>query len=160
MKKLYLLCAILIALTSGSNAQSHTGSMIWKWDTVICYNEQDLVIERLIQSFDENGFVTGQLNEKRTSGEWVNDSRITNTNNAGGKVISSLTQLWQSNAWLNYSRVSVEYDFNGHIILESVEKFSGANWVNYIKRSYSYDGLGRKYPCYRSDGPREPGKTT
>jgi hypothetical protein len=139
-----LLLALLAATTSRIDAQTPTGSLVWKWETVICYNDQGAVIERLTQSFENNGLAVSQLIEKKTGSDWVNDTRVSYTNDIYGRLITALTELWQSGAWVNFTRVSVTYDAAGQIILESVEKNQGGSWVNYVRRSYGYDGLGRK----------------
>jgi len=144
MKKSFLLLTLLMGAMTGLNAQYSSGPMIWKWDTVICYNEQDAVMERLSQSFDDNGYALSQLIEEQSGSAWVNVSRVIYTNDPGGRITTALTETWQANTWVASLRVLITYDASGHIVLESVERYQGGLWGAYVKRSYGYDGSGRK----------------
>jgi hypothetical protein len=144
MKKTALFSALLIAMQLYLQAQAPKGSMVWKWDTVVCYDVQGSVIQRLTQSFDNSGYPISQLIEEKSGNTWVNDSRISYENDNGGYVLTAVTDLWQSGNWISYTRLSVSYDASGKIILELIEKSLGSSWVNYVKRSYTYDGMGRK----------------
>lgn len=118
--------------------------MLWKWDMVICYDEQNEVMERFSQSFDNSGNALSQLIEEKSGNTWLNVSRVVFTNDPGGKVANALTELWQAGTWVASTQVSVTYDISGHITMESVERNQGGLWGAYVKRTYGYDGNGRK----------------
>lgn len=144
MKKTTLLLALLVVSVTRASAQIPAESMFWKWETVICYNDQGAVIERLTQSFDNNGLAVSQLIEQKSGNTWANDTRVSYTNDIHGRPITALTQLWQSGAWVNFTRVSVTYNAAGQISMETVEKNQGGAWADYVKRTYGYDILSRK----------------
>lgn len=144
MKKITLLLTFMVATVAWSGAQVPSGSMVWKWETVICYNDQEAVIERLTQSFDENGLAVSQLSEKKSGSAWINDIRVSFTNDIHGRTVTALTGLWQSGSWVDLTRLTIAYDAAGRIFMESVEKNQSGSWADYVKRTYGYDGLGRK----------------
>lgn len=144
MKKNFLLLILLMVTMTRGYAQYSSATMVWKWDTVICYNEQNEVLERLSQTFDDAGNVLSQLIEEQSGSAWLDVSRVIYTNDAGGRIAIALTELWQANAWVASLRVLVSYDAIGHIMLESVERYQDGLWEAYVNRSYEYDGSGRK----------------
>lgn len=128
----------------GVSARCPVGSMVWKWETVICYDDQNKELERFTQSFNESGHVLSQLIEEKSGDEWVNNSRILYTNDLNGKVLTARTDLWQSGNWQSNNRITISYDASGRIIMEEIERFQGGLWASYVRRSYGYDGNGRK----------------
>ncbi|MBK6965324.1 MAG: T9SS type A sorting domain-containing protein [Bacteroidales bacterium] len=144
MQKYMLLFILLVLSFTRCYAQVYTGNMVWKWDTVICYDEQNAVMERLSQTFDNSGYAISQLIEEKSGNTWVNVSRVIYTNDLSGRVATALTDLWQAGAWAASVRVSVTYSVSGQITMESVERNQGGLWGAYVKRIYSYDSNGRK----------------
>lgn len=144
MKKSVLIIALLLGSLTISHAQYFPETTGWKWDTVICYDEQNAVMERLSQAFDGNGYALSQLIEEKSGSAWDNVSRVIFTNDPGGKLSLAVTDLWQAGNWVPSNRVSVTYNVAGLIAEESVERNQGGLWGAYVRRSYTYDASGRK----------------
>lgn len=114
-------------------------SLIWKWDTILCYNDQNVTLERLTQSFNANGDVLVQKVEKYQSGNWVDLMRTTYVNDIHGRPVTATTEQNQNGSWIYVVRVNVSYDLSGRIIMEFREKWLINDWISSDRRSYTYN---------------------
>jgi hypothetical protein len=144
MRKITLLLSFLGAIIFSGSAQISTTSMVWKWDTIICFNDQEAVIERFTQSFDNSGRALSQLIEVKSGSNWVNKTSYKFTYDNNGRLIASLAELWQAGAWVSINRIGVTYNGLGMINMELSERWQNGNWANNFKRTYAYDLSGRK----------------
>lgn len=119
-------------------------SLSWKWDTILCYDDQNVTLERLTQSFDANGNVLVQKIEKYQSGNWVDLMRTTFVNDIHGRPITATTEQNQSGNWIYVVRVTASHDLSGRIIMELREKWMINDWISYDRRSYTYNEENKK----------------
>jgi len=87
-------------VTMNNNTKS-TSSLIWDWNTVTVFNEQNSLSEKHSQTFDANGLVSIWLKEIRVNNAWVNSIRNTYTYNTNGTLLTNIEEKWLSNAWMN-----------------------------------------------------------
>jgi hypothetical protein len=89
-------------------------SVLWHWDTIVCYNKNSGIIYRISETF-----------------------------NGCGGVIERLTEAWSNNTWTNYSRTSNTYDENGYAVVNLIEDWVNNNWEGHNRHSYTYDSSGK-----------------
>ncbi len=116
-----------------------TASVAWKWDTILCFDDQELPLQRLSQAFDENGNVGVQLIEELQSGTWANFIRAIHAYDNLGQILEVTTYIWQNGTWFNLRRLTLTHNPQGKITMESVEKAVGSAWAHHFRRSYTYD---------------------
>lgn len=113
-------------------------SISWKWDTILCFDEQEILLERYTQTFDISGHILTQMIQKYQGGAWVDLNRISYTNDIQGKPVTVITEQWIGGVWYKVSRLTITYDNSGRIIMEFMEKWQNEAWTDYVRRSYSY----------------------
>lgn len=161
---------ILNILILNKNSKS-SNSLFWQWNTVTCYNEQNILTEKYTQTFDANGLVLIQLKETKVNNVWVNNLRYTYTYNTNGNLLTmimeewlnsswwlkykytysyytngnlmtALREQWVNNAWVNNLKATANYDTNGNIMNRLYEVWDNNSWINWFRNTFSYNGNG------------------
>lgn len=113
------------------------GEIVWNWESVLCYDDQNALSYRYTQTFDTQGRVLEQQVEKRTEATWGNYIKITFAW-LNGTLISGTTAMWTGSAWQDVIRIKQTTDGQHRVTMEVIEKYSAGNWVNDARRNYSY----------------------
>ena len=80
------------------------GEIVWNWESVLCYDDQNALSYRYTQTFDTQGRVLEQQVEKRTEATWGNYIKITFAW-LNGTLISGTTAMWTGSAWQDVIRI-------------------------------------------------------
>lgn len=75
---------------AGTTGPLETG---WNWESVLCYDDQNVLSYRYTQTFNAQGDMLTQLIEKQTGNVWTNYIRVT-FSWLGGTLISGTTAMW------------------------------------------------------------------
>jgi|GEM_PF-3043726 len=119
---------------AGTTGPLETG---WNWESVLCYDDQNVLSYRYTQTFDAQGHMLTQFIEKQTGNVWTNYIRVT-FSWLGGTLISGTTAMWTGSAWQDAARITEAYDGQHRVNQEVVERNSAGIWINDARRNYSY----------------------
>lgn len=114
----------------------------WNWESVLCYDDQNVLIQRYTQTFDAQGHALTQLVENQSGKGWVNYMLVTFAYQ-DGVLISGITAMWNGTAWQDVIKISETYDGQHRVSREVIEKYSGGVWSNNTRRNYSYTATGK-----------------
>ena len=117
-------------------------SIIWNWDTVFCYDTDNVLSYRYTQTLNSTGNSLTELIENRTGTTWENDSRYSCTYDISGNMLTKLYESWNGASWESVDRETYTYDAAGNIITEIYESWEEGTWEVVYHLTYTYDLSG------------------
>ena len=88
--------------------------------------------------YDNNGNILVATDWDYEDGVWVNDEKVEFTYQ-GGKLVSNLEFYWSVNLWVEDYKTEYLYDNHGDLVEEYYYNKNGDSWTNDDKVIYSYD---------------------
>jgi hypothetical protein len=139
--------APLSSMHNRSSGGSGSKTIMYQWDTIICFDAADINYERYTQLLDINGIVQLRLKEFWLSNTWVNSDRNTYTYDLSGQLVTDLEEYWDGSNWQYFSRKTYTHDTYGHIVLYLTEYWQGSSWINGNLVSYIFSVNGNRRSC-------------
>ena len=120
--------------------QNVSKGIIWNWDTIVCYDTDNILSHRYTQTLNSTGNSLMELIENWTGITWVNDSRYTNTYDISGNILIKLyEEAGSGGSWVNSTRETFTYDTAGNVLTDIYEYWDEGTWVNGIRITSTYD---------------------
>lgn len=105
-------------------------------------NDEWIYSSRNSNSYDSKGCKLSELYENWISYEWVNSKKITRKFDDKGNEIFHLQEEWINNSWLNIDRFSSTFDINGNMLTYLFETWMNNEWVAEFRFIFTYDSFG------------------
>ena len=116
------------------NANSAVQSLLV--DSVYIYNSKGN--QREVYTYNSSGLITEDLIQQFSGNQWVNYQKVSNSYDAGGKVLLSTQANWENNTWVVQLSSTLTYNVQGQLIKEVVEQAINDVLINNSQYVYEY----------------------